>query len=145
MKIHPVVSEQNGIVSVQMQAQFIGDSTDVGDKQRIGAFGDPQVNLAGQMVDAQQTSFVISFPTTELYVGLTTQMLTYTARFMNALPPAVLPGQPAPAQGPLDCITTDPQHAATLWASTVQTRAQMAMTTLRAASAPITTLPDSTV
>lgn len=145
MKIHPVVNHQNGIVSVTMQAQFIGDMTDASDKQRIQAYGDPQVNLAGQITDSAQTNFVITFPTSELYAGATTQMATYTARFMTALPPAVLPGQPAPTQGPLDCITTDPVHAASLWAATVETRVHDAMVTLRAISpAQLSSLPDGT-
>jgi hypothetical protein len=144
VKVHPVVTEQGGMVSVVMQTQFIGDSTDITDKQRILALGDPQVNLGGQMNDPVTPSFVFTFPATELWAGVTTQMSSYTTRFMTTLPPAVMPGTPVQYQGPLDCITTNPQHAATVWAETIQTRVEAAMTTLRAQATPLTTLPDAT-
>lgn len=51
MLIHPVVQHLNGAVTVTLQASFVGDGTDATDKQRIGAYGDPLVNLVGTIVD----------------------------------------------------------------------------------------------
>ena len=144
MTIHPTVSELGGIVSVQLAALFTGANTDTTDRQLIQGYGDPQVNLAGLFTDPNQTSFTFTFPVNEQYVGITTQMPGYTVRFMTALPPVSF-GQPQPLQGPLDCITTDPNHAATVWAATMQTRVAAAMVALRSKTVPLTSLPDSTV
>jgi hypothetical protein len=115
MKLNPIVTQANGIISVTLQATFVGDPTDASDKAKIAAFGDPQVNIAGNFADPSNPSFTFQFPTTELYVGITTQLSSYTARFMEALPSAYNPNQPAPIQGPLDCITTSPEEAAQAW------------------------------
>jgi hypothetical protein len=117
MQVEAIVSQSNGIISVTLQALFIGDQTDASDKQKIAAFGDPQVNIAGNFVDPNNPVFTFAFPLTELYVGITTQMSSYTARFMEALPGPINPNQPAPIQGPLDCITVNPSEAATAWAN----------------------------
>jgi hypothetical protein len=77
-----------------------------------------------------------------LFVGITTQMSSHTARFMTALPPGTLPDCPNPTPGPLDCITTDPVHAATVWAAAIQTECTTAMTNLRNQTpAILTSLP----
>ena len=117
MKLNAVVSQSNGVISVTIQALFVGDPTDQTDKQKIAAFGDPVVNIAGNFADPQNPSFTFQFPLTELWVGVTTQLSSQTARFMEALPSPVNPNQPAPIQGPLDCITTNPSEAATAWAN----------------------------
>src|SRR5271155_4658535 len=117
MKINAVVSQSNGIISVTIQALFVGDPTDITDKQKIAAFGDPVVQIAGNFVDPNNPSFTFAFPTTELWVGITTQLSSYTARFMEALPGPVNPNQPAPIQGPLDCVTINPSEAAQAWAN----------------------------
>lgn len=117
MKINAVVSQSNGIISITLQALFVGDQTDSTDKAKIAAFGDPVVNIAGNFVDPNNPSFTFAFPTTELWVGVTTQMSSYTARFMEALPGPGNPNQPAPIQGPLDCVTINPSEAATAWAN----------------------------
>ena len=44
-------------------------------------------------------------------------MSSYVARFMEALPSPVNPNQPAPVQGPLDCVTVNPSEAAQAWAN----------------------------
>jgi hypothetical protein len=36
---------------------------------------------------------------------------------MEALPGPQTPNQPAPVQGPLDCVTINPSEAATAWAN----------------------------
>src|SRR5271155_460151 len=115
MLLTPIVTQANGIISVVIQATFSGAPTDASDKAKIAAFGDPQVNIAGNFVDPNNPSFVFAFPTTELYVGITTQLSSYTARFMEALPGPQNPNQPAPIQGPLDCVTINPSEAATAW------------------------------
>jgi len=115
MKLTPIVTQANGIISVVIQATFVGDPTDATDKAKIAAFGDPVVNIAGNFADPNNPSFTFQFPTTELWVGVTTQLSSYTARFMEALPSPVNPNQPAPIQGPLDCITTNPSEAAQAW------------------------------
>jgi hypothetical protein len=117
MQVKAIVSQSNGIISVTLQALFVGDQTDASDKAKIAAFGDPVVNIAGNFVDPNNPSFIFAFPLTELWVGITTQMSSYTARFMEALPGPVNPNQPAPIQGPLDCITVNPSEAAQAWAN----------------------------
>jgi len=117
MQIKAIVSQANGIISVTLQALFIGGPTDQSDKALIAAFGDPVVNIAGNFVDPNNPAFTFAFPLTELWVGVTTQMSSYTARFMEALPGPVNPNQPAPIQGPLDCITVNPSEAAQAWAN----------------------------
>ena len=86
MKIHPVVIQQNGIVSVTMQALFVGGANDATGQQRIEAYGDPVVQLGGQFTDPGNPSFSFPFPAAELYAGLTTQLASNTARFMTAVP-----------------------------------------------------------
>jgi hypothetical protein len=117
MQVKAIVQQSNGIISVTLQALFVGDPTDATDKQKIAAFGDPQVNIAGSFVDPSNPSFTFQFPLTELFVGVTTQMSSYTARFMEALPGPQNPNQPAPVQGPLDCVTNNPSEAAVAWAN----------------------------
>src|SRR5271168_4741518 len=117
MLLTPIVTQANGIISVVIQATFNGAPTDQSDKALIAAFGDPVVNIAGNFVDPNNPSFTFAFPLTELYVGITTQMSSYTAQFMEALPGPQNPNQPAPVQGPLDCITVNPSEAATAWAN----------------------------
>lgn len=117
MQVKAIVSQSNGIISVTLQALFVGDQTDASDKAKIAAFGDPVVNIAGNFVDPNNPSFIFAFPLTELWVGITTQMSSYTARFMEALPGPVNPNQPAPIQVPLDCITVNPSEAAQAWAN----------------------------
>src|SRR5271169_42576 len=123
MRIHAVVTQANGVISVTLQAQFVGDATDITDKQKIAAFGDPLVNIAGSFTDPNSVTsppFTFLFPQTEQYVGVTTQMSSYTARFMEVLPQAPSqPGFPPPTQGPLDCITPNPSEAAQAWAFVV--------------------------
>ena len=149
MQVHAVVIQANGIISVNLQARFVGDASDATDKQKIAAFGDPLVNIAGTFTDPLSPPFTFSFPTTELYVGVTTQMSSYTARFMTALPTSPSqPGQQAPVQGPLDCITTDPSTAAQVWATTIGEagtgRIAQAMANLRAQML-VPTIPDQTI
>jgi len=120
MRVHAVVTQANGVISVTLQAQFVGDPNDLTDKQKIAAFGDPLVNIAGSFIDPNSVSsppFSFQFPQTEQYVGVTTQMSGFTARFMEVLPQAPSqPGFPPPMQGPLDCITPNPSEAASAWA-----------------------------
>ena len=144
MKIHAVVTQANGIISERLQALFVGDSTDETDKQQIAAFGDPQINLAGSFVDPQDTTFTFQMPTTEKYVGLTTQMTSNTVRFMKALPSPSNPNQQAPIQGELDVISPDPGRAATVWHDVILSRIGQAMTALRNQTT-VPTIPDVTV
>jgi hypothetical protein len=130
MKLHTVITQANGIVSLVIQPSFVGDMTDANDKALIAAFGDPQVNIAGQFTDPNNTAFTFQFPTSELYVGVTTQLSSQVASFMLALPSGP-PNQPAPIQGPMYCITPNPSHAATVWQSVVVTRIQAAFAALR--------------
>src|SRR5271157_4421593 len=117
MQVKAIVAQANGVISVTLQCLFVGDPTDASDKAKIAAFGDPQINIAGNFADPSNPSFTFAFPLTELWVGVTTQMSSYTARFMEALPGPVNPNQPAPIQGPLDCITVNPSEAAQAWAN----------------------------
>ena len=115
MQINPIVTQANGIISIQLQALFVGGPTDQSDKQKIAAFGDPVVNMAGSFTDPNNPSFTFAFPQTELWVGITTQMSSYTVRFMEALPGQQNPNMPAPVQGPLDCVTINPSEACQAW------------------------------
>src|SRR5271157_4451830 len=119
MKINAIVSQSNGIISVTLQALFVGDMTDASDKAKIAAFGDPEVNIAGNFTDPNNPAFTFQFPTTQKYVGVTTQLSSQTARFMLALPQQINPNQPTPIQGPLDCVTVNPSEAAVAWANII--------------------------
>lgn len=114
-----------------IQCLFVGDMTDSTDKARIAAFGDPEINIAGSFTDPNTPAFTFQFPTTQLYVGITTQLSSQVARFMLALPMAQNPNQPAPIQGPMDCITTDPSEAAVAWFSIMVTNIKQVMLALR--------------
>ncbi len=145
MFLHPVVRHLGGVVSVTLQASFNGDATDTEDKQRISAYGDPQVNLAGSFVDPDDSSYSFSLGSQEVYCGITTEMLLYPARFMTNLPETTV-GKPPTVQGPLDSIVSDPVRAASVWSIVVADRITQAMTTLRAKTpAQLATLPDSTI
>lgn len=144
MKLHAVVTQANGIISVRLQAAFVGDPTDANDKALIAAFGDPQVNLAGTFADPLNPAFTFLFPSTDISVGITTQMSSQTANFMLALPSVQNPNQPAPIQGPLDCITTNPSEAAEAWVSVVTTRIRQAFAMLRQ-NMLVPSIPDSTI
>jgi hypothetical protein len=130
MKIHTVITQANGIISVQLQATFVGDSTDATDRALIAAFGDPQVNVAGSFTDPNNLAFTFQMPTSEKFVGVT-QLTTLSARFMLALPAGSNPNQPAPIQGPLDVVTPNPSEAAQAWAAIVTNRVRQAMQSLR--------------
>ncbi len=168
MIVHPQVIHQNGIVTVTMLATFSGAPIDQTDQQRIVAYGDPSINLGGLFTDPNDGTFQFTFPASELYAGITTQMQGYAARFMVKLPLVPSPGsnwssfasttpynpfatssspssQPG-GQGQLDCLCSDPVRAATIWAAAIDTRVQAAMAILRAKTpAQLTSLPDATV
>ena len=144
MKLHATVTQANGIISVRLQASFVGDLTDTTDKQKIAAFGDPLVNLAGTFVDPSNPAFTFQFPSTDMLVGITTQMSSQIANFMVALPSAINPNQPAPIQGPLDCVTTNPSEAAEAWVAVVEDRISQSMTRLRL-NVVVPSIPDVTI
>lgn len=151
MQINPVVTQAGGIISVRLQALFIGDSTDMSDKALIAAYGDPQISLVGSgtftgpVPDASPATFSFTFPTTEYYVGITTKMSSNYVRFMTSLPstpvpqgspvasftPWCNPNSPAPIQGPLDCITIYPSAALDIWYSAMLNEITAALTALR--------------
>jgi hypothetical protein len=131
MQLHPQVSQANGIIKVQLTVAFVGDPTDAEDVANIAAFGDPTVNLAGTFADPLNPAFTFLFPATDIFVGITTQMSSKPARFMLALPRQQNPNQPAPIQGELDCITTNPSEAAEAWYAVMTTRIQQSMNILR--------------
>jgi hypothetical protein len=148
MQVKAIVSQSNGIISVTLQALFVGDPTDATDKAKIAAFGDPVVQIAGNFVDPNNPAFTFAFPTTELWVGITTQLSSYTARFMEALPGPQNPNQPAPVQGPLDCVTINPSEAAQAWANVLMMpgtgRIAQSMMQLRSQML-VPTIPSTTV
>jgi hypothetical protein len=149
MQINPIVTQANGIISIVLQPTFVGSPNDASDKAKIAAFGDPLVNIAGSFVDPNNPSFTFAFPTTEMWVGVTTQLSSQTVRFMEALPSTVNPNQPAPVQGPLDCITTNPSEALLAWYNVMaqqgpNSRIGQAMAQLRS-NMLVPALPPSTV
>lgn len=169
MNIHPVVSQLNGVISVQMQASFLGvtasppDTTqDALDQALILAYGDPKVNLAGAYTDVSgspPTTFTFKFGATQKFAGITTEMARVTARFYTTVPQdwphrhheerdhRISPvGESGPAvPQPMDCVTSDPMRAATAWAVAIQTACQSAMETLRQNPSPLASLPDQDI
>lgn len=145
MQIHPTVTHQNGIVSVQLTAKFVGDMTDATDQQRIAAYGDPFINLGGTFTDPDDNLFVFNTAASDYNVRLTTEMSTKIVRFLKSLPPTP-PGQ-APIQlGSLDVVTTDPVRAATLYNTLVGNRIQTVVTALRTLTpTALTSLSNKTV
>jgi len=142
MQIHPVVTHLNSIVSITLQPSFVGDVTDASDKGRVAAYGDPQVNLAGNFLDPVGGVFTFSFPVIDYRKGITTELANTTVRFMTQLPITTPPA----VQGPLDCITSDPVTAAGIWTTVMGSRILASLTTLRAKTpAQLTSLPDATV
>jgi hypothetical protein len=144
MKIHPSINHISGVVTVTLQAQFIGDTTDAADSVKIKAYGDPKVNLGGDFTDGADPTFTFSLGSSAVFVGITQEMHNNAVQFMVALPKAE-PGKPIPAQGPLQVVTPDPVRAASVWKDGVIARIQASMITLRAYPSPLTTLPDVTV
>jgi hypothetical protein len=144
MRIHPNITQLNGVLTIALQAQFVGDQTDTVDEELIAAYGDPQVNLAGPFIDPSDSTFQFSTGAAVVQVGLTQQMFNFPAQFMTSLPPAV-PGKPIPSQGPLMVITPNPVRAATIWKNLIVGRINLIMTNLRAQQSPLTSLPDATV
>lgn len=156
MKVTPILGQANGIITVTFTASFVGDPTDASDQSKIAAFGDPLVDLVGTFTDPSNSQFSFVFPVSQLYVGITTQMQNFGARFMTQLPVAPPIGTPynpyAPTsswnpmapmsnacgsrpqltQGPLDCITSNPSQAASVWISQIESRIATSMAALRA-------------
>lgn len=134
MLVHTVIGQNNGVISVKIQCTFNNQPSqqqDQLDRQKIAAFGDPVVNIAGSFTDPSNNQFTFQFPTTELFLGVTTQLGSQQANFYIALPPPTSPGQQPPTQGPLDCITPNPSEAAEAWVAVVTNRIQQAMQSLR--------------
>ena len=154
MQINPVTTQANGVLSARLQALFVGDPTDATDKALIAAYGDPRVSLVGNGTfvgpvpgASPPGTFSFTFPTSEYYVGITTQMSSSTVRFMVALPstpapppspptgagytPWCNPNSPAPQQGPLDCITPYPAAALDAWYTAMTNAITTALTALR--------------
>jgi hypothetical protein len=131
MKVQAVVTQANGIISLRIQALFVGDTTDGTDKALIAAFGDPEVNVAGTFTDPNNPVFTFQFPTTQNYVGITTQLSSVSANFMLALPQQQNPNMPSPIQGPMDCITNNPSEAAVAWFNVVAASIRQQMLALR--------------
>lgn len=145
MQINPIVTQANGVISIRLQAQFIGDVTDSEDKANIAAYGDPQISLVGNGTfngtvpgSSPPAVFSFTFPSSEYYVGITTQMSTKTVRFMQSLPPPPV-NERVPGycqgyhggQGPLDCLTPYPAAALESWWVAMQNSINTALTALR--------------
>jgi hypothetical protein len=168
MRVANNLTQSNGVIQVVLSATFVGDTNDPSDKQKIAAFGDPLVNLAGKLLtDPNNPSFTFGFQTNELNAGLTTQMQNFTARFLTQLPPvhAAHPGQPMPPSwfeqnrhrehhehgvsllGPLDCIVADEaaqNEAAGAWVAIMIARITAQMGILRS-QLILPTIPAATV
>jgi len=150
MQINPVVTQAGGVISVRLQALFIGDPTDATDKTLIAAYGDPQISLVGNGTfvgpvpnSSPPATFSFTFPSSEYYVGITTRMSSQVLRFMTSLPtvpPLGNPNAPASMQGPLDCITIYPAVALDIWYTAMVNAIITAMTALRNL-APVPPLP----
>lgn len=145
MLITPTVSQINGIVSINFTASFVGDATDATDKQRILAYGDPLIDLAGTFTDPNDNTFSFNTGLSTYPVGLTTVANTKVTRFFKTAPTTPV-GQAPYVQQPLDVITSDPVRAATLYNTLIGNRITTAIATLRALTPPqLTSLPTKTV
>jgi hypothetical protein len=144
MKVHANVTQANGVIQIQLQCTFVGAPTDANDKALIAAFGDPEINIAGSFTDPNNPAFTFQFPSTQIMAGITTTLSSYTAQFMLALPGPQNPNQPAPVQGPLDCVTQNPSEAATAWVTLMQQSIRQAMLQLRSMML-MPVIPDITV
>jgi hypothetical protein len=131
MQLSAQVTQANGIIVMKLIATFVGDPTDAQDKALITAFGDPRVNMAGKFQDPNNPAFTFLFPATDVLVGVTTQMSSKQVRFMLALPNQQNPNQPAPIQGELDCITTNPSEAADAYFTVMSQRIAQQFAILR--------------
>ncbi len=131
MRVSPQVTQANGIITLKLIATFVGDPTDTSDKANIAAFGDPQVNMAGNFQDPNNAAFTFLFPATDVIVGITTQMSSRPVRFMLALPGPQNPNQPAPIQGELDCVTSNPSEACEAYYNVMIQRITQSMLILR--------------
>jgi hypothetical protein len=143
--LHPTVTHQNSIVSLQLTPKFTGDVTDATDQQRIGAYGDPLINLGGTFADPLDGTFTFSTTSSDYYAKLTTELPSKAVRFFKSLPQSTS-SQTITQLAPLDIITSDPVRAAGVYNGLIGNRVQAAMTTLRALTpVALTTLPDKTV
>lgn len=134
MLVHAIVGQNNGFITVTIQCSFNGQPSpqqDAIDTQKIGAFGDPKINIGGNFTDPNNNQFTFQFPETENWVGITTELSSVQARFYVALPATTAPGQQVPVQGAMDCITPNPSEAATAWVSVITSRIVQAMLALR--------------
>jgi hypothetical protein len=141
MQVNPVITQANGVISIRLQALFIGDPDDATDKALIAAYGDPQVSLVGNGTfitplpgSSPSVNFSFTFPTSEYFVGITTQMSGKTIKFMTSLPstpPLCNPNSSAPQQGPLDCLTMYPAYALEAWYAAMVNSITAALTALR--------------
>lgn len=139
MLFHPQVTHLNGVVSLSFIVNFVGDATDIEDRERISSYGEPLVNLGG--VFANGTAFQFKTGAPELWVKITTEMPSKTIRFMTQLPST---GNTTP--GPLDVLTADPILAATIYAQQMQQRVLSVMAELRQKiPAKFASLPDATI
>jgi hypothetical protein len=159
MLIHPALNHVGGVVTVSLQAQFVGDPTDNLDLARIQAYGDPTIDLGGTFIDPTDSTFkfVLSHSGCSFPVKLTTEMHQFTIQFMrnapevapacNRLPwidPQLDPFH-KPVQGPLQVFTPDPARAAAVWREVIVTRISNTMSTFRALPDPAFGLPDVTI
>jgi hypothetical protein len=152
MQINPVTTQAGGVISIRLQALFIGDPDDANDKALIAAYGDPQISLVGNGTfvgpvpgASPPANFSFTFPCSQYFVGITTQMSTKTVKFMVALPsspvsglspviysnPSYNPNSSAPIQGPLDSITPYPETARDIWYNAMVDAITTAMAALR--------------
>lgn len=143
MRVHTVTTQANGFIIVTLQPSFVGDATDASDKALIGAYGDPNINVAGSFTDPNNSNFTFQFPTSELYLGVTTQLSTQPAQFCLALPNGP-PNAPAPVQGALTCITPNPSEAAIAWQAVMVSRIAQAFAALRSKTL-VPSIPDVTI
>lgn len=144
MRIHPTISQLNGVVKVTLQSQFVGDATDADDQARIQAYGDPLVNLGGTFTDPLDPTFHFRTGSSLINVGITGELHNNPVRFMASLPSATI-GAPNPVQEATVVVTNDPVRAVTLWTDLLAQRILDSFTVLRELPDPITSLPDSNV
>lgn len=82
MRIAPIVTQNNGMILVQLQASFVGDTNDAVDKANILAFGDPLVDLTGG-------TFVDNATYPALAAHVTTQGILFTVTTLGPAANAV--------------------------------------------------------
>ena len=130
MKLHPVLDINDGVISVRLFPQFVGDLTDSTDRMLLSTYGDPLVNMGGTIVeDLGAGATGVTFKMPDVWVSLTTQMNEKIVTFSTSASSSL--------NGPLNVVVTSPTtpvKAAMVYTTVLQNRCKDAILLLRTKS-----------